>query len=378
VAVISFARGIPSPDLLPIEELAECAQVALARDGGVALNYGPAGGYQPLREWIAERHGVPVTRVVITNGSLQGLALVAEHIARAGGKAIVEAPTYDRTLAALRRLEIAVEPVPLDENGLDLDALAEALPERGPALVYTIPTYQNPTGRTLPLDDRRRLAALARERKIVLYEDDPYRLVRFEGDSPPTIHELAGGEEVAFATSFSKTVAPGLRLGYLVVPDALVGPLEELVLATYIAPSGASQAALAEFVHRGRFEANLERISAELKTRRDTMLAALERDMPDEVSWSEPEGGYFLWVDLPETVDAAALLERAAAAGVTFVPGREFYVGPGGEHALRLAYSFASVGEIDEGVERLARLVRDASATEALTGPRGSSTQARS
>ncbi|HEV3407372.1 MAG TPA: PLP-dependent aminotransferase family protein [Gaiellaceae bacterium] len=376
--MISFARGIPSPDLLPIEELAECAQVALARDGDVALNYGPAGGYAPLREWIAERHGVPATRVVITNGSLQGLALVAEHVARAGGKAIVEAPTYDRTLAALRRLEIAVDAIPLDENGLDLDALAEALPDDGPALVYTIPTYQNPTGRTLPLDDRRRLAELARERKIILYEDDPYRLVRFEGDSPPTLHELAGGEEVVFATSFSKTVAPGLRLGYLVVPEALVGRLEELVLATYIAPSGASQAALAEFVHRGRFEANLERVSSELRARRDAMLNALEREMPAEASWSEPEGGYFLWVDLPEPVDAAALLERAAAAGVTFVPGREFYVGRGGEHALRLAYSFASVAEIEEGVERLARLVREASANEALTGLPGSSTQARS
>ena len=378
MAVISFARGIPSPDLLPIEELAECAQAALARDGGLALNYGPAGGYPPLREWIAERHGVPANRVLVTNGSLQGLALVAEHVGRLGAKAIVEAPTYDRTLAALRRLEISVEAVPLDEDGLDLDALAAALPARGPALVYTIPTFQNPTGRTLSLEDRRHLAELATERKIVLYEDDPYRLVRFEGESPPTLHELAGGEQVVFATSFSKTVAPGLRLGYLVVPDALVGPLEELVLATYIGPSGVSQAALAEFGGRGRLEPNLERISTELRARRDAMLAALERGMPEDVSWSEPDGGYFLWLDLPETVDAGVLLERAAAAAVTFVPGREFYIGSGGEHALRLAYSFASVAEIEEGVGRLARLAREASATEALTGPRESSTPARS
>ncbi len=358
--MISFARGIPSPDLLPTAELADCAQAALARDGGLSLNYGPAGGYPPLREWIAERHGVPATRVVVTNGSLQGLALVAEHVGRLGGKAIVEAPTYDRTLAALRRLEMAVEPVALDENGLDLDALAAALPARGPALVYTIPTYQNPTGRTLSLEDRRHLAELATERKIVLYEDDPYRLVRFEGESPPTIHELAGGEEVVFATSFSKTVAPGLRLGYLVVPETLVGAIEDLVLATYIAPSGVSQAALAEFLGRGRLEPNLERVSTELRRRRDTMLAALEREMPDEASWSEPDGGYFLWLDLPEAVDARALLERAAAAGVTFVPGREFYVGAGGEHAVRLAYSFASVDEIDEGVRHLGRLCASA------------------
>jgi 2-aminoadipate transaminase len=378
VAVISFARGIPSPDLLPVAELAECAQAALARDGDLALNYGPAGGYPPLREWIAERHGVPPTHVIITNGSLQGLALVAEHVGRRGGKAIVEAPTYDRTLAALRRLEIPVESVPLDEDGLDLNALAAALPAHGPALVYTIPTYQNPTGRTLSLEDRRRLAEFAADRDVLLYEDDPYRLVRFEGEPPPTLHALARGDGVVFATSFSKTVAPGLRIGYLVAPEALVVALEELVLASYIAPSGVSQAALTEFLARGRLEPNLERISAELRRRRDAMLAALEREMPEEASWSEPEGGYFLWLDLPETISAPELLDRATAEGVTFVPGGEFYIGSGGEHALRLAYSFASVAEIEEGVGRLARLVREASATEVLTGPRESSTQARS
>jgi 2-aminoadipate transaminase len=360
VAVISFARGFPSPDLLPTAELAECAQTALARDGALALNYGPAGGYPPLREWIAEHHGVPATRVVVTNGSLQGLALVAEHVGGGGGKAIVEAPTYDRTLAALRRLGMDVETVPLDENGLDLDLLADALPERGPALLYTIPTFQNPTGRTLGLEQRRHLAELAGGGKILLYEDDPYRLVRFGGESLPTLHELAGGDQVVFATSFSKTVAPGLRLGYLVVPEALGGAMEALVLATYIAPSGASQAALAEFLTRGRFEPNLERVSTELRSRRDTMLAALEREMPEGASWSEPEGGYFLWLDLPEAVDARRLLERAADAGVTFVAGGEFYVGPGGEHALRLAYSFASVDEIDEGVRHLGRLCASA------------------
>ena len=358
MAVISFARGFPSPDLLPTAELAECAQAALARDGGVALNYGAPGGYPPLREWIGERHGVPASRVVVTNGSLQGLALVAEHVGRAGGKAIVEAPTYDRTLAALRRLDLPIEAVPLGEQGLDVDAVAEALPETGTGLVYTIPTFQNPTGRTLTIENRRGLAALAAERHVLLYEDDPYRLVRFEGDALPTLYELAGGENVVFASSFSKTVAPGLRLGYLVVPEALVPALEELVLASYIAPSGPSQAALFEFLRRGRLEPNLERISAELRRRRDAMLAALEREMPAEVVWSEPRGGYFLWLDLPETVDAGALLEDATGEGVTFVAGREFYVAPGGEHALRLAYSYASVDEIGVGIGRLAQLLR--------------------
>ena len=227
--VISFARGVPSPDILPVAEFAECTRAALERDGATVLNYGPPGGYAPLREWIAERHGVAPERVLVTNGSLQGLALVLAHVLADDGRVLVEAPTYDRTLAALRRRGARIESIPLREDVLDVDALAEALAGSAPALVYTIPTFQNPSGRTLSLETRRAVVELATERGVLVYEDDPYGLVRVAGQPLPTLHALAGAVNTIYSSSFSKTVAPGIRVGYLVLPDELVAPVEALV-----------------------------------------------------------------------------------------------------------------------------------------------------
>lgn len=367
VGQIAFARGVPSPDLLPVEELSECLRESLAREGRTTLNYGPAAGYGPLREWIGERHGVEPTRVVVTTGSLHGLTLVLRLVLGGGpGPVVVEAPTYDRTLHALRSLDAEPVPVQLCDDGLDVDALAEALDGGlAPALVYTIPTFQNPSGRTLSLESRRRLVALAADRGLLLYEDDPYGLVRFAGEPLPSLHELAGGEGAIFSSSFSKTVAPGIRTGYLLLSEELVAPLEHLILSSYISPPTFVQAALFELIRRGTFERNLERVRAGLGERRDAMLAGLARELPDGARWNEPEGGYFLWLDLPAGVRADALLERATAEGVTFVRGSDFYVAEGGEEALRLAYSFASVAEIEEGVRRLGALVREAAAVAA-------------
>ena len=373
---ISFARGIPSPELLPADDLAECARSALARFGPVALHCGRPGGFGPLREWIAEQHGVAPSRVVVTNGSLQGFSLLAEHVVARAGVALVEEPTYDRSLAALRRLRAPVEPVPLGEDGIDVEAVLAALGAREPpALLYTIPTFQNPTGRTLSPDKRRTLAELVVGSRTLLYEDDPYRLVRFEGDNLPTVHELARGENVVFASSFSKTVAPGLRVGYLVLPGELVPAIETIALTSYITPSPFVQAVLLEYILQGRFASNLEGVRAQLRTRRDAMVGALARELADEeVSWSEPEGGYFVWLELPPEVDAASLLPDASEEGVTFVPGRDFHVHGGGSDALRLAYSSETPGAIEEGVARLARLVRRASTASRPTALRGTST----
>jgi 2-aminoadipate transaminase len=365
MSVISFARGIPGPDLLPIAEFGDCAVAALARDGATALNYGPPSGYPPLREWIAERHGVEPGRVFVTNGSLQGFNFVARYYTAERRKVFVEAPCYDRSLNILRRLGAEAEGITLAEDGLDVDGLATALGEAGPALVYTIPTFQNPSGRTLSLENRRRLLELAREHGAVLFEDDPYGLLRFSADPLPRLFDLAGGEGVIFLSSFSKTVAPGIRVGYLVVPRELAGAIEALVLENYVSPAIFVQAALYEFLRRGRFDPNVEDIRAGLRARRDAMLAALERDFPPEAVWNRPEGGYFLWLDLPAGVRGETLLAEALDAGVSFVPGSEFYLDAGGEDAVRLAFSYATAPEIDEGIARLGRLVRDASAVAA-------------
>jgi DNA-binding transcriptional MocR family regulator len=198
----------------------------------------------------------------------------------------------------------------MDEDGL----VPDELPAGDAAFLYTIPTFQNPSGRTLTVERRRRLVELARERDLLVLEDDPYGLVRYDGEPLPSLFELAGGEGIAYASSFSKTVAPGVRVGYFVLPPALARTIEALATDTYISPPFMTQATVHEFLHRGLFEPNLERVNGLLKARRDAMLEALERHMPEGASWSRPEGGYFVWLDLP--ADAPSLAE-AEAAGVT-------------------------------------------------------------
>jgi DNA-binding transcriptional MocR family regulator len=347
---ISFARGVPAPELLPIEELADCAKTAIEHRGASALLYGHTLGYQPLREWIGERHDVDPARVVVTNGSLQAFHFVLSAFAGAG-RVIVERPTYDRP----RKILSEFDEVPLDEDGLDLDEV-ERLLDRAerPAFLYTIPTFQNPTGVTLSEDRRRRLADLATSRALPILEDDPYGLVRFEGEPPMSVFELEGGRNVMYSSSFSKTIAPGLRVGYVVLSEAMAASLEDLVASTYITPALVTQATVLEFLERGLLEPNLERVRVLLRTRRDAMLEALERELGGRARWSRPEGGYFLWLELPEGTDSTELLGRASEAGVTFVPGSDFGGGPG---SARLAFSYASPAEIDAGVSRLAGLV---------------------
>jgi 2-aminoadipate transaminase len=235
-----------------------------------------------------------------------------------------------------------------------VDALERELDGPPAAFLYTIPTFQNPTGSTLSLERRQRLADLVHERGLPLLEDDPYGLVRFEGDPLPTVFELAGGEGVLYSSSFSKTIAPGLRVGYAIVPAELAGRLEGLVASTYITPGLLAQATVFEFLRRARFEPNLERVGGLLRTRRDVMLEALERELAGRARWNRPEGGYFLWLELADGIDAVELLGPATEAGVTFVPGADF---GGPPSSARLAFSFASPEEIDEGVRRLAPLV---------------------
>src|SRR5487761_1080128 len=307
MAVISFARGIPAPECLPIDEIADCAQAAIERDGKAVLSYGPGGGYGPLREWIAARHGVEPGRVVVTSGSLQGFVFLAEQLVQPGARVLVEAPTYDRPIKILRRLG----------------------------------------------------AEIVGERELFVLEDDPYGLVRYDGDPLPTLFELEGGENVTYASSFSKTVAPGVRVGYFVLPAPLAKQIEALAVSTYISPPFMTQATVHEFLRRGNFEPNLERVNGLLGARRDAMLDALEQQLPDGAAWSRPGGGYFVWVDLPYDAPTVA---QAEAVGVTFVAGQDFFADGGGARSMRLAFSFVSPDEIAEGVARLAPLLAGATA----------------
>jgi 2-aminoadipate transaminase len=346
--MISFARGVPAPECLPVEELADCARAALERDGRTILSYGPSPGYAPLREWLAERHGVSPGRIFLTNGSLQGFVFLAERLAR-GRRVLVERPTYDRPLKILRELGADVVALDCDDDGLDPEALERALRDGPPpAFLYLIPTFQNPSGRSLTEERRRRVVELAREHELLVLEDDPYGLVRFDGVPLPSLFDLSEGE-IAYSSSFSKTVAPGLRVGWFVLPELLAREIAATATSTYITPVLLGQATVHEFVSRGRFEPNLDRVTGLLGARRDAMLGALDRELPG-LRTTRPDGGYFLWLEL-DGVDATGLLARAEDAGVTFVKGADF----GGEpDTARLAYSFVSTDEIADGVARLA------------------------
>ncbi len=359
---ISFARGAPALDLIPAAELAECAYAVARREGSTLFAYGPGGGYAPLREWVAARHGVDAKRVVLTVGGLQGFAFyAAEQLERCPGRVLVEAPSYDRPLKILAREGAEIVAVQMDDEGLDPDALEAELDRDSepPSFLYTIPTFQNPSGRSLSTERRRRIVEIAVAHGLAVLEDDPYGLVRYEGDAEPRLHDLEGGELVSYTSSFSKTVAPGVRTGYFVLPADTAAAFEERAVSTYISPPFLAQAVVAEFVARGHFEPNLARVCAELRVRRDAMTSTLEQSFPAGSSWSRPQGGYFVWLELPDGVTTAEVMSRAEPAGVAFVRGEDFFPrGSGlGRSSARLAFSYESPARIVEGVERLAALV---------------------
>jgi len=343
---ISLARGVPSPDLFPLEDLARCAAEAVRQDGRAALNYGPPGGYEPLRAWVAERHGVAPAQVLLTPGSMLGLTLLIAETVRPGTRVAVESPTYDRALRAFRA------------------AGTELVLDGGPAEVaYVLPTFHNPTGCTLSLTERLELVERVIEHGTLLVEDDPYGLLRFEGQTPPSLHwllhERGAGDLAVYCSSFSKSVAPGLRVGYLLLPAALAARVEARALATYVSPPLLPQAQLHAFLADGLLEPHLRRVRAALCDRRDALVAAL-RDHAPGVRFETPAGGYFLWAELP--VAAAPLLERARPAGVTFEPGAGFSPTGGEPRCARLAFSFETPERIREAVARLGPLLAEEAA----------------
>jgi DNA-binding transcriptional MocR family regulator len=356
---ISFARGVPSADLLPGPEISAAAQRALVRDAAGALAYGAPEGYRPLRDWFAQRYAVPVERVLVTNGSLQGVALLIEHLfAGKGGLAVVEAPTYDRTILLFKRFGATVEALALGADGIDVDALERLCRSgRTPRVVYVIPNFQNPAGVTTSRAKRERLVALATEHDFLLLEDDPYHDVRFEGADEPTMLSMDRSLHVIHMTSMTKTVAPGVRVGAVILPPALFGPIRQLANDTFIAPGHLAQATVAEYCAAGSYEPGLTRVRARLRERRDAMVAALDRTLGKRVSYVTPQGGYFLWIKLPG-VDADALAAEADKAGVPVVRGSSCYPDGRGKDELRLAFSAVTPEDITEGIQRLASLVR--------------------
>ena len=357
MSTISFARGAPSLDIVDVGGLREAAQQAFERDPGGTVGYGTSVGYVPLREWIAEQHGVAVEQVLVTNGSMQADAFLFELLVRPGDPVIVESPTYDRTLLNLRNREADVHMVELETDGIDTAALRSLL-ETGvkPKLAHIIPNFQNPAGHTLSAAKRADLLALAAEHDFTIFEDDPYVAIRFEGESLPTMLSQDDAGKVVYASSFSKTVCPGIRVGYLVGPQAVIKQIQGIATNTYISPNMVAQSIVNQFARSGRMDGAIETVKNALRDRRDALVAALERELP-EARFSPPSGGYFMWVELPEGVDVAELETAAKQRDVLFVKGTDFLL-EGGENTLRLAYSGVTPEEIDVGVTRLAEAAR--------------------
>jgi 2-aminoadipate transaminase len=355
---ISLSRGAPSLDIIAVDDLRAAADRAFQKDPGGSFAYGTSMGYKPLVQWIAEKHRLAADQVVATNGSMQADAFLFEELVEPGDQVVVESPSYDRTLLSLRKLGAELLAIPLEDDGIDVEALTRAL-EGGarPKLAHIIPNFHNPGGCTLSLEKRHRLLELAEEHDFILFEDDPYVELRFEGEALPTMLSLDGARRVVYASSFSKTVCPGIRVGYLAGPQELIAAIRKTATETYISPSMVSQSIVAEFCAGGSLERSITTVKEALRARRDATRAALERELPD-ARFSAPEGGYFLWVDMPEGTDVAELQRQAKDRGVDFVKGADFML-EGGDNSFRIAYSGVNAEQIDEAISRIAAARRE-------------------
>jgi DNA-binding transcriptional MocR family regulator len=352
---ISFARGAPSADILPREAVRKAVAAALENDWEKALSYGTGIGHPGLCEWVArEFHGLDAEQVMFTNGSMEAAALLFRYMIEPGDRVIVEQPSYDRTLLLLGRSGAELVPVPLESDGVDVDAF-EAAQEGGPVkLAHIIPNFHNPAGCTLSAEKRERLVALAAEHDFWIFEDDPYRLIKFGADElPPTMLSLDDAGHVIHASSFSKTVSPGVRVGYLAGPADQIKTLAKRASEHYISPNMLAESMVLELCKSGALAENIAIVNEALAERRDALVEALEEQLP-EASFVTPQGGYFLWIDLPDDYDTVAALDAAKAAGVAFVAGPDFLL-EGGESSLRLSFASVPAERVADGVGRLVR-----------------------
>lgn len=357
--VISFAGGLPKGELFPVGELQAAFSRVLTEEGAAALQYNRTEGYEPLRRWICDRlaceSGLRATpeQVLITTGSQQALDLLGKLFLSPSASVAMEEPGYLGAKQVFRMQGATIHPVSLSPDGMNPERLERVLEEHAPALVYGMSSFQNPTGGSYTAAGADSVAGLLRDSPALFVEDDPYGELHFTGASSNLkIYSRLEGNAF-YLGSFSKVVAPSFRLGYLLGPGEAITQLVRAKQASDLHSSHLLQMVLYRFVSSPAFEEHLERIRATYASQRDAMVAALRRHLPPEIGIRSPEGGMFLWVELPEEISADSLFERAIRRGVAFVPGRHFYEA-GGTNALRLNFSNVSVEQIEEGIGRLA------------------------
>jgi 2-aminoadipate transaminase len=371
--VISFAGGMPAPELFPIKEIEEACVKVLREHGAKALQYGITEGYVPLREFIVEKMGrygivASVDNVLITTGSQQGLDLVSKILLDPGDVIIVEAPTFVGALQSFRAYQASYASVPLDEDGMIVELLEPRIVETHPKFMYVLPNFQNPGGVTLSTERREGVVSLARQYGVPILEDDPYGELRYEGEYLEPLVVISARQngqdpagyfkgDVIYMSTFSKTLAPGLRLGWVVAPVEVVQKLVQAKQGADLHTSNLDQMMAYEVVRNGFLEEHVKEIREMYRQRRDAMLSALERQMPEGVVWTHPQGGLFLWVQLPEGVDCLDLTEAAIEQKVAFVPGTAFYADGRGRDAFRLTFAACPEDMIEEGIKRLGKAI---------------------
>ena len=356
---IVFTRGVPAIESFPTEEMATAARDVIRAYGNTILQYGSAFGFQPLREWIAEWHGVETENVLCSNGSLQIIEFVcALMLQPAAHTVFVEAPTYDRTIITLRKHRAKIVSIPLQTDGPDIPALKSALTNHRPRFFYIIPDFQNPSGSSCSGEKRVQLVALAREHGFLLLEDSPYRDLRYRGNEQPTLRELAP-EQVLQLSSFSKLIGPGPRLGYALGPQKLLGQIAKEAENTYISPGLLAHGSVYEFCRAGQLQPQIEKLKTLYAPRLQATLDALDECLP-EAEPTRPDGGFFLSLTLPKGVTTMAVRARAAEVNLKLADGRSFFADGGGERFLRLPFCALSPQQLQEGIARLTDVVRAA------------------
>jgi 2-aminoadipate transaminase len=364
---ISFAGGLPAPEVFPVAEVAEATLRILRERGRQALQYGATEGYRPLREWVAEHmtsEGVPtsIENVLITTGSQQAIDLIGKVLIDEGDRVVVESPTYLAALQAWNVYGARYLELPTDDQGMRTGELRQLMQKR-PKLIYSLPNFQNPSGATLSLARRQRLVEQAARSGTPILEDDPYRELRFEGKSLPRLISLESARQeqhlapyqgnVIYTSTFSKVLAPGLRVGSIVAAPPLINKLVQAKQSTDLHTPTLTQMLTYELARDGFLTRHASQIVDVYRKRRDAMLAAMSQHFPPGIRWTEPHGGMFLWVTLPEGLDAALLLRAAVKEKVAFVPGAPFHPGGGGANTLRLNFSNATPEAIHQGIARL-------------------------
>ncbi|MDB5777956.1 MAG: putative transcriptional regulator, GntR family [Polaromonas sp.] len=370
--IISFAGGLPSPKTFPVSAFSAACEKVLREDGHAALQYAASEGYAPLREMVAAMlpWNVDPALVLITTGSQQGLDLVAKVLIDEGSRVLVETPTYLGALQAFTPMEPEIASVASDDGGVDIaDLTAKA---EGARFFYVLPNFQNPTGRTMPEARRAALSLEAARLGLPLVEDNPYGDLWF--DTPPPLPLTARNPEgCIYLGSFSKVLAPGLRLGFMVAPASIFPKLLQAKQAADLHSPGFNQRLVAEVMKDGFLDRHVPLIRALYKSQRDAMLAAMAREMPEGVEWNTPAGGMFLWVRLPAGMNAIELLPLAVERNVAFVPGWAFYAGQPDARTLRLSFVTSSVQQIDIGIAALAGAIRDMRAGLPVAAPHAGS-----